>query len=479
MGKQASRQQGRHPQSDNEVHDLQRHISGRVITVGDPGYDEARRVWNGMVDRRPVAVVRAADAGDIGPAVQFARTRGLPLAVRGGGHNVAGNGTVDGGLVLDLGGLRAVEVNHRTNTVRAQPGATLADLDRATEPYGLAVPVGVVSGTGVAGLTLGGGVGWLTRAHGLTVDNLVGAELVTATGELVVASDGENAELLWGLRGGGGNFGVVSTFTFRAHPLPARVLSGNLVYGRARWPEALRAFDAWTRDLPDELTSIISFMVPSPDWELGDDPLMLFGFAWASLDQAAGEEVVDRLRRAVPPDVEDVERARWTDWQSAVDDLFPKGVRGYWKNTSFDRLDDDVIEVITRRAAEQTWRGTGFDIHHMGGAVARVDENTTPFPNRAARFWLNIYGFWPDAADDEARIAFVRGFAAEMEPFASGGQYLNFLGAEPDLDPAAAALAVFGPAKLQRLSALKRAWDPDNFFRLNHNIPPTLPQAFG
>ncbi|HSP75824.1 MAG TPA: FAD-binding oxidoreductase [Cryobacterium sp.] len=478
MGKQRTRQQGGVPHSFDEVNVLQRRISGHVITAGDSGYDEARRVWNGMIDRHPVAIVRAATVADIGPVVQFARTRGLPLAVRGGGHNVAGNGTVDAGLVLDLGGLTAVEVNERTHTVRAQPGATLADIDRATEPFGLAVPVGVVSGTGAAGLTLGGGVGWLSRAHGLTVDNLVAAEVVTAAGEIVTASDTENVELLWGLRGGGGNFGVVSAFVFQAHPLPAEVLSGNLVYGRDRWPEALRAFEVWTRDLPDELTSIISFMVPPPNWKLGDDPLMLLGFAWASPDIEAGEKIVDRLRRAAPPDAEVVETARWTTWQSAADELFPKGVRGYWKNTSFDRLDDDVIEIIARRAAEQTWRGTGFDIHHLGGAVARVDEDATPFPNRAARFWLNIYGFWPDAADDAARITFVRAFAAEMEAFASGGQYVNFLGAEPDLDPATAALAVFGAAKLERLSRLKRTWDPDNVFRLNHNIPPTLPRAF-
>ena len=478
MGKQTAGQQNRHSHSFNAVSDLQRHISGLVITAGDAGYDEARRVWNGMIDRRPLAIVRAGNTGDIGPVVQFARTRGLPLAVRGGGHNVAGNSTVDGGLVLDLGGLTTVEVNERTHTVRAQPGATLADIDRATEPYGLAVPVGVVSGTGVAGLTLGGGVGWLSRAHGLTVDNLVAAELVTSAGETVTASETENTELLWGLRGGGGNFGVVSTFTFQAHPLPAEVLTGNLIYGQDHWPEALRAFHAWTRDLPDELTSILSFMVPAPDWELGDHPLMLLGFAWASPDLDAGREIVERLRRAAPPDAEAVEPAPWTTWQSAADELFPRGVRGYWKNTSFDRFDDDVIEIIVRRGAEQTWRGTGFDIHHMGGAVARVDEDATPFPNRGARFWLNIYGFWPDAADDEARIAFVRGFAAEMEPFASGGQYVNFLGAEPDLDPAEAALAVYGPSKLQRLSALKRAWDPDNVFRLNHNIPPTVPRSF-
>ena len=259
--------------------------------AGDVEYDEARRVWNGMIDKRPLAIVQAASAADVAPVIRVARERGLPLAIRGGGHNVAGNGSVDGGIVLDLGGLRDVDVDPVERLVRVGAGATLGDIDRATEPFGLAVPIGVVSGTGIAGLTLGGGVGWLTRAYGLTIDNLVAADVVLATGEHVVASESERADLFWGLRGGGGNFGVVTSFTFRAQVLDPDVLAGTLIYERHRWPEALRAYRDWAADLPDEITTLVTFMVPPPDWELGDQVLMLLGFAWAGADRGAGEAV--------------------------------------------------------------------------------------------------------------------------------------------------------------------------------------------
>jgi FAD/FMN-containing dehydrogenase len=452
---------------------LRARIAGGVVTPGDPGYDDARRVWNAMHDRRPLAIVRAASTDDVAPTIEIARTVGVPLAVRGGGHNVAGNGTVDDGLVLDLGALSDVRVDVAERTVTAGPGATLGHVDRATEAHALAVPSGVVSGTGIAGLTLGGGVGWQTRSYGLTADNLIAADLVTADGRTVHASEEDDPELLWGLRGGGGNFGVVTSFTFRAYPLGPEVFAGNFVYGVDRWRQALRAFAAWTSDLPDEMTAITSTLTPPPEFELGDEPVLLVGFASTSPDRAAGEALIAPLRAMAPPDVEAVEPARWIDWQSQADVLFPKGARAYWKNTSFDRLDDDVIDVIIRRGREQTWRGTSFDIHHMEGAFGRVPEDATPFPNRSARYWLNVYGFWSDAADDAARIAFVRGFAADMEPFSSGGTYVNFLGREEGgRDARAEALRVYGPSKLERLVALKRRYDPDDLFRFNHNIPP-------
>lgn len=455
------------------IEQVRTQVGGRVIEPGDDDFDDARRVWNGMIDRHPIAIVRAAGVGDIAPAIRLARELGVPLAIRGGGHNVAGNGTVDGGVVLDLGGLTAVEVDPVTREVRVAPGATLGDLDRATEPHGLAVPSGVLSPTGVAGLTLGGGVGWLVRAYGLSIDNLLAVDLVTAAGDQVHASETENEELFWGVRGGGGNFGVVSSFTFRAYPLGPEVYAGTFFYGLERWVDALRGFDAWAADAPDAMTALATFVVPPPEFELGDEPMMFLGWAWASDDRAEGERVADRLRRAAPPDGELVEPIRWVAWQSQFDMLFPKGVRAYWKNTPFDRLDDATIDVIVRRGAEQTWEGTAFDIHLMGGVFGRVPEAATPFPNRSARYWLNIYGFWPNAADDAARTAFVRGFAADMEPHASGGQYVNFLGHEGDArDTRAAALAAYGPEKLERLTALKRRYDPDNTFRLNHNIPP-------
>lgn len=458
--------------AEHDLAQFRDEFTGPIVLKGDPGYNDARRVWNGMIDRHPAIVAQAASPADIAPAVQFARKLGLPLAVRSGGHNVAGNSTVDEGLVLDLSRLRTVTVDAEAQTVTVDAGVTLADIDRATAPYNLAVPIGVVSATGVAGLTLGGGVGWLTRAYGLTIDNLVSAEVITVDGETLTASESENSELFWGLRGGGGNFGVVSSFTYRAYPLPERVFVGNFVYSKPRWRDALRAYEAWTRDLPDGLTSIATFLVPPPAMELGDAPVLILGFVWSGADIETAANLLDTLRLAAPPDGEIVEPMPWANWQSAVDDMFPRGARAYWKNTSFDELGDEAIEAIVKRASEQTWFGTGFDIHHLGGAYGRVEEDATPFPNRSARFWLNIYGFWADAADDDARVRFVRGLAADMAPFSTGGQYVNFMAAETDVEPAAVALSVYGAKKLARLRALKKAYDPENVLRLNHNIPP-------
>lgn len=447
-------------------------VRGEVLGVDDAGFDEARRVWNGMIDRQPVAVVRAADASDIAATIGVARRLGLDLAVRGGGHNVAGLGTVDGGIVLDLGRLNEVTVDREAGIVNAAAGATLADVDAATTPHSLVVPVGVVSGTGVAGLTLGGGVGWLTRLHGLTADNLVEVELVTADGATIVSNRTDHPDLFWALHGGGGNFGVVSRFSFRAHQLGPQVYSGNFVYGVDAWPTAWRALASWVSDLPDAMTTITTTTTPPPMMEMGDQPLLLVGFVWASPDTAQGEALVERLRRAAPPDVEEVGEVGWLDWQSAFDPLVPKGVRAYWRNASFDRLDEDLIDVLIRRGREQTWVGTAFDLHHLGGAYGRVPEDATPFPNRRARFWLNTYGFWTDPAEDEAMVAFVRGMSADTEPFATGGHYVNFQGPEQQghrtLDPR----QTYGAAKYARLVDIKRRYDPDNVFHINHNIPP-------
>jgi FAD/FMN-containing dehydrogenase len=455
----------------DDLEALERSVAGRVITTADDDYDAARPVWNGMIDRRPGAIVRAADAADVAPTIAFARSSGLPLAIRGGGHGVAGNGTVEDGIVLDLGGLDAVDVDAERRLVRVGAGARLADVDRATEPFGLAVPIGVVSGTGIAGLTLGGGIGWLTRAYGLTIDNLVEAEVVLATGERVVASAGDHPDLFWGLRGGGGNFGVVTSFTFRAHPLDPDVFAGNLIYELPRWGTALEAFVAWSRDLPDELTTLITFAVPPADWELGDRVLMFLGFAWAGADRRAGEACIERLQAACPPDVAVLDPTRWIAFQSAFDPLVPNGVRAWWRNASFDRFDTAMIRTLVEHCGAQTWFGTAADLHHLGGAFGRVGEDETAFPNRAAEFWLNVYGFWSDPADDAARIAWVKGFSDAMAPSAMAGQYVNFLGPD-DADPVPKALAAYGPAKLERLIALKRRYDPDNEFRINHNIPP-------
>ncbi len=458
------------------ITNLRAAIHGDVLTEADAGYDAARRVWNGMIDKRPSVIIQAADARDVGPAIAFARETGLALAIRGGGHNVAGNGTVDGAILLDMGSLNGVEVDPETRLVHVGAGARIADVDRATEPFALAVPMGVVSATGIAGLTLGGGVGWLTRPYGLTIDNLDSADVVLATGAAVHASASENPDLFWGLRGGGGNFGVVTSFTFRAHPLNPAVFAGTLIYERPRWTAALSAFVEWAAGVPDEITTLITFMVPPADWELGDQVLMFLGFAWAGADRAEGEAVIGRLRAACPPDVAVLDPTRWVTFQSAFDSILPNGVRAYWRNHSFDRFDERMIHALVERCGAQTWFGTAADLHHMGAAYGRVAEDATAFPNRAAQYWLNIYGFWADAGDDAARIAWVKGFSEAMRPDAIAGEYVNFLGTD-EVDPGLKALAAYGPTKLHRLATVKRRYDPENLFRINHNIVPGPPSS--
>ena len=446
-------------------------IAGNVMEPGDSRYDDARRVWNGMIDKHPALIVQAAAQADIAPTIAFAKQTALPLAVRGGGHNVAGKGTVEAGIVLELGQLRGVEVDTAKRLVHVGPGATLADIDAATQWYGLAVPIGVVSGTGIAGLTLGGGVGWLTRRYGLTIDNLVSANVVLASGATVTANSEEHSDLFWALRGGGGNFGVVSSFTFRAHPLGPEVYAGSLVYERRRWAEAMAAYARWSAQVPDELSTIVTFMVPPPDWEMGDAVLMFVGFAWAGEDRRAGEAVIQQLVSALPPDAALTDPVTWAEFQSGFDSAMPKGSRAYWRNAWFERVDDAVLDAIAEHCGEQTWVGTAADLHHMGGAFARVPEEATAFPDRSAGYWLNIYGFWADAADDEARTAWVKGFSDALRPLAMGQSYVNFLG--HDDEPAEAKTrAIYGPDKLRRLMTVKRTYDPDNVFRINNNIRP-------
>jgi FAD/FMN-containing dehydrogenase len=448
-------------------------LRGDVILPGDARYDAARRVWNGMHDRRPAAIVRALGASDVVAALDFARAHDLPVAVRGGGHSVAGYGTVDDGLVIDLGPMQGLRVDPARATVRVEPGVTLGGLDRETQLHGLAVPIGVISQTGVGGLTLGGGVGWLTRTYGLSLDNLISADVVTADGRLVHTSDEQEPDLFWGLRGGGGNFGIVTSFEFRAYPLGPDVLAGTFIYRRPTWTAALRAFDAWTADLSDEMTSIVTFLTPPPGWELGDETLLLLGFVWAGLDRDAGLRALEPLRAALPPDIEVLEPTRWTAWQSAADEIFPAGVRAYWKNVSLERLEDATIEAIVEAASTLPDRRTGFDVHLMGGAVSRVPDDATAFPNRSARYWINMYATWDSAGDDEAGRGWARRSYEALRPSASTGEYVNFMGSSPgDADAATAALTAYGAAKLDRLRALKRRWDPENRFRLNHNVEP-------
>ena len=461
------------PDLDAELAVLRAAIAGPVHRCGDPGYDDARAIWNGMHDLHPAVVVEPADAAEVAAAVRFAVARDLPIAIRGGGHGVAGTGSVEDGLMLNLRGMRSVTVDVERRIVRAGPGATLADVDAATQAHGLAVPIGVISGTGVAGLTLGGGVGWLTRAYGLAADNLLAADVVLADGSMARAAPDGDAELLWGLRGGGGNFGVVTSLELQAYPLGPDVFAGAFIHEQPRWAEVLRAWAAWTPGLPDALTSIISFITPPASWGLPDRPMLLLGFAWTGSDPAEGERLVAPLRAAAPPDIEVLEPARWVDWQSSVDEVFPTGVRAYWKNVALDRLGEGEIAAIVEAAASLPHARSGFDIHHMEGAFGRVPVEATAFPNRSARYWINAYATWEGAALDDAATTWARGAHARLQPYAAAGEYVNFLGADaPGTDGRAAALRTYGPDTLRRLVALKRRVDPQNRFRRNHNVAP-------
>ncbi|HRO31445.1 FAD-binding oxidoreductase [Citricoccus sp.] len=456
------------------LQELGKRLVGSVIEPQDPLYDEARAVWNGMIDRRPRAVIRAGAVQDIAPVLEVARNTGLALAVRGGGHSIAGHGTVEDGLVLDLGVLRSVEVDVERRLVTVAPGARLSDVDRATTAHGLVVPLGEVSMTGVAGLTLGGGVGWLTRTHGLSLDNLVAADLVTARGEHLHASEQENPELFWGLRGGGGNFGVVSSFTFRAHPLPAEVLCANLFYRPARWRDALRAFDRWAQELPEEMNAGITFIVLPPELGVGRQPWMVLGCVWASEDHDAGRGLIERLRSAVAPDAEETAPTSWTVWQSAMDEMLPPGSRSYLKNQPITGLDETAREVLVDVASDMTWFGTAINIYTMGGAFGRIPDDATAFPDRSAKYWVEITGFWTDPAEDQRLSAFARTAHARLQPFAAAGQYVNFIG-EPLAgaeETAETARRAYGLVKYERLVALKNRYDPENLFRLNHNVIP-------
>jgi FAD/FMN-containing dehydrogenase len=451
------------------------HLDGSAVLPGDGGWERARSVWNGMIDRQPVGVIRAASADDVVAGIGVARDRSLPLAIRGGGHNVAGNGTVGGGLVIDLGLLNGVHVDPSSRLVRVGGGATLGDLDRGTIGERIAVPSGVVSGTGIGGLTLGGGMGWLTRAHGLSIDNLAGATLVTADGRIVETSATDGPELFWGIRGGGGNFGVATELRFRGVPLGPDVYAGATFYTRSRWAEALRLYAGWAEHIPDELTTIVTWMTPPDDWlpeHLQGQPMLVLSWCWAGSDMADGERAVADLLAAEPDHVS-AGPTPWLDLQSSADAGFPWGAHAYFKSTYLDRLDEAAIATLVEHAGRRRSPVAGTDIHQLGGAYARVPDDATAFGRRDARFILNVWGVWEVPADDAREIGWVRDFWSAMQPHASGGHYVNFLGYEEGQELRRQARASYLRATWERLVALKDRWDPTNLFRLNHNIPPS------
>ncbi len=455
---------------DSEM--LRSQVGEQLVTPEDPDYASARRVWNGMIDRRPAAVLRCRGVADIVAGVGHAREQGIPLAVRGGGHNVAGFGTCDGGLVLDLSPMCGVQVNPKDRTVRAAGGATWGDVDRETQVFGLAVPGGIVSTTGVAGLTLGGGQGWLRRTHGMTCDSLVSADVVTASGELVTASERENEDLFWALRGGGGNFGVVAGLEFRAHPVGPLVAFAGPVYPLEHARPVIAALREFAAQAPDEVNVSATFWTlpaaPAFPEELHGRAVIVLGADFAGPPEE-GEHLLRPLREIETPLLDLSGTMPFTALQQLFDPFFPAGeLRYYWKSIYLSGLGDEVIATLADFAARRPSALSMASVWALGGAFARVDPGATATGDRSAPFLLEVLANWADPADDRENVAWARGFFDAMRAHSSGKTNLNFPGLADDPGFVRAA---FG-ANWDRLVAVKRRYDPTNLFRLNQNVDP-------
>ena len=450
-------------------------LTGSVITPADSGYDEARAVWNGMIDRYPALVVRCATAGDVIAALDFARSNDLPVAVRGGGHSVAGHSTCDGGIVIDLSPMKQIDVDPEARIASAGGGVTWGELDAATQQYGLATPGGVFSRTGIAGLTLGGGYGWLSATYGLSCDNLIAAEVVTADGRVVVASEEENPELLWGLRGGGGNFGVVTRFTYRLHLVgPESYLAVVLHVGEGEAMEqTLRFYRDFCETAPDQVNLIaVCGVVPAheevyPKATHGRRYVMLGGHYVGPVEE--GERVLRPLREFAEPLVDFSSAMSFVDVQKLWDEEYSDGQRYYWKSLNLSRFDDEVIDLIATHAREQPSPLSTTDIWHVGGAVKRAPKDGNAFRGRDATFLVSPASHWVDPAGDASNVAWARTFVAALEPYSDGSRYLNFAGFHEEGEEMMR--SAFGP-HYELLVALKRQYDPTNLFRLNQNIDP-------
>lgn len=450
-------------------------IDATVLTPGDDGYEEARQVWNGMIDRRPAVIVRCTNRDDVAAAIRHAREEDLAVSVRGGGHNVAGYATVDDGLVVDLRLMNDVEVDAENRIVLAGGGARWADLDRAAQQHGLAVPGGVVSDTGIGGLTLAGGYGWIRGRHGLSCDNLIGAEVVLADGRVVYASKDENQDLFWGLRGAGGNFGVVTRFDYRAHPLGPEVFFTFVAHdGRGNgMRDALRWFRDWCRDIPDDIAPLAILGKVPPNEMFPEELHGVHCFIIAGMyngDPADGEKVFESARTFATPLADFSGKMPYVEAQKVFDEEFPAHeLRYYWKAANMKTLPDDLIDLIVEHAKRQPSHRSTTDLWHVGGAVRRVGEDDMAFSGRDIGYLFNVEANWADPSEDEANIRWVREFQEAVREWADGRAYFNFGGFAEEARSAVE--ATFGP-KYERLREIKRKYDPENVFRMNQNIEP-------
>jgi FAD/FMN-containing dehydrogenase len=442
---------------------------GEVVVKGDGPYDEARALWNAMIDRRPAVIAQCAGAADVIQCVKLAREKDLLFSIRGAGHNIAGKATCEGGLMIDLSGMRDVRVDPESGSVRTGPGATLGDLDHESQAFGLAVPVGINSTTGIAGLTLGGGFGWISRKHGMTVDSLLSADVVLADGRLVRASEKEEPELFWGLRGGGGNLGVVTSFEFQAHPVGPEVLAGLVVHPFADAPRVARHWRDFCKDAPDEASAWIVLRKAPPlpflpeEWH-GKEVLVL-AMMYAG-DMAAGEKAFASLRSFGKPIADVVGPHPFAGWQQAFDPLLTPGARNYWKSHNFSAMTDDALDTILDYAGRLPSPSSEIFVGQLGGAVNRVASDATAYPHRDAEFVMNVHTRWEDPKDDRSCVSWARTFFDATAPFATGGVYVNFISEDEDRVRDA-----YG-SNYERLAKVKKRYDPDNLFRVNQNVAP-------
>ena len=448
-------------------------FTGTVLRPGDDGFDEARRVWNFAIDQCPAFIARCSTTADVAAAVRFGVRHDLVIAVRGGGHSIPGHSTCEGGLVVDLSQMKAITVQPEAQRATAEPGVIWRELDAATQQYGLALPGGEASDTGVAGLTLGGGIGWLSRAFGLTCDSLIAAELVAADGSIVTVSRERNPELLWGLRGGGGNFGAVTRFEFRLHPVPVPMFAGFVMHPLQRATESLAAFMTLAADSPDGLGLNAALVVAPPAPFVPEPvrgrPVAILAAGWIG-DDAEGARLLRPLRKAGEPVLDTFGRMPYTALQSMVDDAVPAGVASYARSEWLRPLDSAGTETLLAAASEPTSPMSQVLVRIMGGAIARVPADATAFRFRDAASMLTVAAIWPDPADPgEQHRAWCRRQWGALRPWSAGGGYDNHQGDEGR----GRIREAYGDDTWQRLVALKRRWDPDNVFARNQNIPPT------
>jgi FAD/FMN-containing dehydrogenase len=453
-----------------EIDEFKARFRGDVLLPGDTGYDEARQIWNAMIDRRPALIARCVSSEDVVQSVKFARRRDMLVSIRGGGHNIAGNAVCNDGLMIDVSLMKGIRVAPNSRRATIEPGCTLADFDAAAQAHGLATPLGINSTTGVAGLTLGGGFGWLSRKYGMTIDNLLSADVVTADGSQVHASETENDDLFWGLRGGGGNFGIVTSFEFQLHSVGPGVLCGLIIFPFDQAKSVLKQFARFTETMPDELTVwMITRKAPPLPFLPADvhgKEIVALALCYAG-NPAEGEKLIEPLRGFGTARGEHIGVQPYTAWQQAFDPLLTPGARNYWKSHNLSQLSDGAIDAIIEYAATLPSPQCEIFVGTIGGQTARVAPEAMAYSSRDANYVMNVHGRWESAAEDERCIAWAREFFAKSQPFASGGAYINFL----TQDESARIAFAYG-ATYNRLVALKKKYDPTNLFQMNQNIKP-------